>query len=111
MPEYFYHCTDDEGAHNIIRSARILASLSFMTNGDAGFGNGVYLTKMDPKTHSKEQIAMNNWTNTSALAINKTKNYFVFKIPDSDTKDAGANGRDIFLFDQRKDLRLHKYHW
>jgi len=112
MPySYFYHYTDDEGAKNIIRSGKILASLSFMATDDAGYGNGVYLTKLKPQTHTKAQIAMNNWLKTSAPFLKRTENYFVISIPDSEIKDATSKGRDIFLFGRQNDLSLHKYHW
>lgn len=110
----FYHYTDEEGAQHIIRSGKLLASLSSMATDDAGFGNGVYLTTLKPETHSKAQIAENNWVKTSAKFIKKTENYFVIDIPLSKVKDASAasaNGRNIFLFGNRKDLLLHKYPW
>merc|ERR1719319_378844 len=108
---YFYHYTDDEGAKNIIRTGKILASLSFMATDDAGFGNGVYLTKMNPRTYTKAQIAKNNWGKTTVPFINRTQNYFVLSIPDSKIKDATSDMRDIFLFDRKHDLSLHKYSW
>jgi len=107
----YYHYTDDAGAQSIIRSTKILASLSFMTNGDTAFGNGVYLTKMDPETNTKDEIAKNNWNNTSAAFIEKTRYYFVIKIPDAKIKDATSNGREIFLYGRSSDLSLLKYPW
>jgi len=113
MP-YLYHYTDDEGAQNIVRSGRIHASVGLMAaTDDAGFGNGVYLTKASPQTHTKAEVAMNNWVKTTAPFINKTKNYFVLKIPDSDVRDATETDEDrsIFIFGGRNDLCLHKYPW
>jgi len=107
----FYHYTDDDGAKSIVRSGKILTSLEFMASGDAGFGNGVYLTKLSPETSTKTDIAMNNWVKSSPLFIKKTQNYFVIKIPDCDVKDCTSTGRDIFLLGGRNDLRLHKYSW
>jgi len=107
----FYHYTDAEGAESILRSGKILTSLEFKAKGDAGFGNGVYLTKRSPQNSTKEEIAINNWTKSSPQFIKKTKKLFVIKIPDSDVKDLTANGRDIFLYGGRNDLRLVKYRW
>jgi len=109
---YFYHYTDDEGAKNIIRSGKIMASLSYMASDDAGFGNGVYLTMLKPETNTQTKISRNNWAQTSDKFIKKTENYFVLDIPESGVKDASdASGRDIFLFGRGKDLRLSKYKW
>ena len=110
MP-YFYHYTDDEGAEKIIRTGKIMASLKTMASDDAAYGNGVYLTKLKPPTSSKTEIAQNNWLNTTPQIVNKTKNYFVVEIPDSDVKDFTAAGRNIFLFDNRKDLSLLTFPW
>lgn len=77
--------------------------------GDTKYGNGVYLTKLNPETTSKEQIAMNNWTNSNA--IHKVDKYFVIDIPESEVKNTNARGRNIFLYERRMDLRLHKYTW
>jgi len=107
----YYHYTDDEGSKSIIRSGKIQASLSSEATDDAGFGNGVYLTTLKAKTCTKSDIAMNNWLKVSVDFINRTSNYFVLKIPDSDIKDASTDRRNIFLFGNRKDLCLHKYKW
>jgi len=111
LDSLYYHYTDDEGAKSILRSGKILASLEFMQNGDAGFGNGVYLTKLEPETSTKSEIALNNWMKTGPPFIKKTQNYFVIKIPDCDVKDVSANGRKIFLLNGRNDLFLRKYSW
>ena len=112
----FYHYTDDEGAQRIIRTGRVLASLE--SDGDAAYGNGVYLTQLEPQTipfhpdqTSKIDIARNNWMNVSPEALKKTENYFVFDIPESDVKDTKAKNRNIFLFGDMNDLLLHKYPW
>jgi len=114
MPHaHLYHYTDDVGARNIMRSGKILASLRSISSDDAGYrnGNGVYLTQLKPQTSTRTEIAMNNWGKTTDFFINKTKNYFVLNIPDSDIKDVSANGRDVFLFGDGKDLYLHKFSW
>jgi len=109
--DYFYHFTDKEGSRNIIRSGKIQASLAFSGTGRAGYGNGVYLTKMKPGDHTRSEIALNNWGIANASSLNKTENYFVLYMPDTDTKDAAAKDRDIFLFGRRTDLPLVKYKW
>jgi len=110
MP-YFYHYTDEEGAKHIIRTGKILASLSFMAGGDTVAGNGVYFTKLAPGTSSRTEIAMNNWTKTSPQYLNKTDYYFVLVIPESEIETVAAQGRSIFKFGRRSDLRLEKYPW
>merc|ERR1719186_1587622 len=110
MPLY-YHYTDEEGAKSILRSGKILASLGFMAKGEAACGNGVYLTKLSPVSSSKAEIAMNNWTKSSAPYIDRTEYCFVVDIPESEVKDARAVGRNIFLYDECSDLRLIKYPW
>ena len=118
----FYHYTDDEGAQQIIRTGRVLASLKFMSGGDAAYGSGVYLTQLEPQTFkispfhpshqtSKIDIARNNWMNASPEALKKTEIYFVFDIPESDVNDTKAKNRNIFLFGNMNDLLLHKYPW
>jgi len=54
---------------------------------------------------------MNNWRNSSASFINKTKNYFVLDIPESEIIDSEATNRNIFIFGGRNDLLLYKYKW
>jgi len=110
MP-YFYHYTDEKGAKNIVRTGRIMASLKFVARGDVAHGNGVYLTMLSPDTASKEEVAMNNWMKKSPEYINKTKNYFVIEIPNSDIEAAKDTDRNIFLFGKNSDLRLEKYSW
>jgi len=106
-----YHYTDVDGAKNIIRVGKILASLKTMANVDGAYGNGVYLTNLDPETSSKQQIALNNWTNTSESTMKKLKNYFVLDIPASEITDTNATGRKVFLFGHRNDVRLYNYSW
>ena len=85
-----------------------MVTLSVTAGGDAAYGNGVYLTKMSPLTSRKEDIAMNNWMQTTPQFIGKTKNYYVFDIPDSDVEDKTGGGRNIFLFGKSRDLLLTK---
>jgi len=106
-----YHYTDVDGAKNIIRVGKILASLKSMVNVGGAFGNGVYLTNLDPETSTEHEIAMNNWTNTSASTMMKLKNYFVLDIPDSEITDTNATGRKVFLFGHRNDIRLYNFSW
>ena len=109
MPIFYYY-TDDEGSKNIIRSGKILASLTF-SGTDAAYGNGVYLTKLSPETSSKNKIAMNNWLNTRDDTMRKMKNYFILNIPKKDIKNVNETGRNVFMFGYGNDLQLHKYPW
>jgi len=110
MPLY-YHYTDEEGVQRIIQTGKIMASLNFMSGGDTAHGNGVYFTKLEPKSSTRIEIAKNNWMNSNEQFMKKTEYYFVVDIPESEVKDTKAKDRNIFLFGNQNDLRLHKYPW
>jgi len=105
------HYTNDKGAEKIIRSGQVMASLKSVRRSDVAHGNGVYLTELKPGTLNRVQVAQNNWLDTSDHSIDKTKNFFVFEIPDSEVKNVSTLNRNLFIFGGRKDLRLVKYRW
>ena len=61
-----YHYTSEQGLAAIKREGRIRASRagrgSALTR-DCQYGEGVYLTRLDPKEHSKAEVAKNNYAN------------------------------------------------
>jgi len=56
----YYHYTTPEAAKKIIRSGVIKKSSYEAQNGDAAFGDGVYLTQVPP-TAPRQWIAFNNY--------------------------------------------------
>jgi len=110
MP-YLAHFSDELGAQQIIRNGKINASLDYLSGGDTAFGNGVYLTGLDPGTHTPAEIAINNWMDDSPEFIRKAEYHFVLDIPDSDVEDYSTEDRNIFLYGWKSDLRLWKYPW
>ena len=54
-----YHYTDESGMRGIQDLREI--KQSGMVGVDAVFGEGVYLTSLNPEQHSKKTIAQNNW--------------------------------------------------
>ena len=54
-----YHYTTTEGKDGIVEGRVIYQSTDRMK--DCMLGKGVYLTSLSPKSHSKEQIAQNNY--------------------------------------------------
>ena len=99
------------GAQNIIIDGKIKASLGYMRPGDVANGNGVYLTKLEPRNHTRAEIALNNWMNAAPENIRRTENHFVLDITDRNVEDTSTDGRSIFLYGCKKDLHLHKYPW
>ena len=95
--EYFYHYTSKDGAKGIVLSGRIAPSLR--ANGDARYGDGVYLTTVDPSL-GKNTVGQNNWgvwgiwgrmiTGLSG----KMKRYFEICIPSEKVRRARGT-RDI----------------
>ena len=55
-----YHYTDQDGQRSIMRDESISVSTGAKSR-DAFHGQGVYLTSMDPESHTKEELAENNW--------------------------------------------------
>ena len=78
---------------------------------DTLFGEGVYLTTLDPKYKTKYEIAQNNYDAgwRQGLAEGKIDCYLKISIPDSQVKQAPSD-RDIYIF-PNADINLDNYSW
>ena len=102
-----YHYTDRESAISINRSKIIYRSTD--TTADESRGTGVYFTDMDPYNFTAEQIAYNNWPQTSSPAIRrKLESCIEVKFPRLDIQNLCGNGRRIFLYPDG-DVNLKAY--
>ena len=105
----YYHYTDKDSLKKIKRSKRIKKSV--LSNKDALYGEGVYLTRLDPQNESKFEIAMNNYDGgwLQGLREGKIDCYIKIIIPDSQVKEAPSD-RDIYVY-PNADIRLDNYDW
>lgn len=79
--ETYYHYTDLAGVLGITSSRYIAMSTGKATIGDVAYGKGVYMTQLDPSSHTKMSIAVNNWLAPGAPAAHhQGKTDFVIKI-------------------------------
>jgi len=102
--EIFYHYTSTESANNIVYQGKILPSLK--VNGDAVYGEGVYLTTLEPR-HGPGVIRNNNWDGVAATR-NNIEVYFEIMMPTSKVKRANDT-RDIQV--HKGPLVLSEYRW
>ena len=102
--EFFYHYTSKKAAKLIIFKGNILPSLE--ANGDAIYGEGVYLTTLEPG-HGEETIKNNNWDGVAASKTN-IEVYFEIQIPSNKVVRAN-NSRDIQV--HKGPLHLSDYKW
>ena len=105
-----YHYTDAKGIAEIKRTHVIRCSLGDQRDGI--FGDGVYLTSLNPEDHDKEEIARNNWNNGWEGNLGKTEYYIEIEIPRSDEnlkKINSRDGRDVYVY--KTDLYLDDYEW
>ena len=106
-----YHYTDASG-HATIRRTKVIRCSRRGQQVDGIFGEGVYLTSLNPKDHDKEEIAKNNWNNGWNGNLDKTDYYFEIDIPPSDRNLRPVNspdGRDVYVFEA--DLDLDDFDW
>ena len=105
-----YHYTDAKGWAEIERTHVIRCSRGDQRDGI--FGDGVYLTSLNPKDPDKEDIARNNWNNGWEGNLGKTEYYIEIEIPPSDgnlKKINSRDGRDVYVYET--DLYLDDYEW
>lgn len=57
IPEALYHYTNEEGLKGILESNKLKPSLKEHNPKDARYGDGQYLTNIEPNTKSKSQIS------------------------------------------------------
>lgn len=105
-----YHYTNEEGKNSILKSGFIKKSSSF--NGDALYGDGVYLTALEP-SNTTASLILNNWDSSipnplDPAIISKTE--FVFCVPMSlipgvrevAFTNGGENTRNIWIYPYEK---------
>ena len=78
--DIYYHYTTKSGAEAIKISKTILKSL--LDGRDAILGEGVYFSTLDPKSHTKKEIAEDNWGNAGQYNIDIGKMDMVIKVQD-----------------------------
>ena len=105
----YYHYTDQDSLKKIKQSRRIRKSV--LSNKDAIFGEGVYLTKLDPRNANKFQIALNNYDEgwLQGLIEGKIDCYIKINIPGSRVEQAPSD-RDIYVY-PNADIHLDNYNW
>jgi len=104
--EFFYHYTTKEAAKLIISDGKILPSLK--ANRDARYGEGVYLTTLEPG-YGEATIKNNNWDGYG-VEVSKTKIGVFFEIQIPSSKVVRVNNtRDIQIY--KGPLQLSDYKW
>merc|ERR1719370_2224530 len=97
-----YHYTDAGSLESIKQQRLIRKSSRSQHHTDMIFGEGVYLTSMDPESYDKEELAKNNWLGggPSRMAQGKTDHHVWIEIPENDPRqeECQARGRDVWLF-------------
>ena len=103
MGTWYYHYTDKASLDRILKSGYVRSSTD--TQLDCAFGVGVYLTTLNPKKHSKEVIAKNNYDHgwRGGLASGKTDSFIQICIPNGNRKlwkarDPQYPSRDVYLY-------------
>lgn len=109
---HYYHYTDVSSLNKILETGMIRKSLS--KTGDAAFGEGVYLTRLDPM-HEKKTILHNNYCNENGPLKKKADAVLRLKIRKSAVQKC-SNDRNVFLypgtllFDKPDVKRVQAYH-
>ena len=106
-----YHYTNGNGFRGIIRNRRINKSMHNARRKDVRFGEGVYLTELDPQRTPKEMIALNNWDGMNfANIVNSGKVDYcieiVFSRNDPNLTDFSDYERSVWLYRDDIDLNL-----
>ena len=91
-----YHYTDASG-HAEIKRTKVIRRSQRGQQRDGIFGDGVYLTSLDPNDHNKEEIARNNWNNGWRENLHKTDYYIEIDMSISNQLTVVAIGRVLPL--------------
>jgi len=108
-----YHYTSEQGHKNIVTSGVIRQSQNFTR--DCVYGNGVYLTTLNPEDFSKADLAKNNYGGgwRKRLSDGRLDYYIEIEIPFSDLKlekcKTSDTDRDVYLYSG--DLDLTRFQW
>ena len=101
-----YHYTSHNNLERIKREKVIRKS-------DESFhGRGVYLTALDPESHSKQEIGRNNWSRGGEARVTQgyVDCYVMINIPETDYRLEECEDRqDKWRY--TTDLRLDDYRW
>ena len=108
-----YHYTSQEGHDHIVKSGLIKQSQNFTK--DCVYGDGVYLTTLNPEDFSKKDLAKNNYGGLweKRLSDGRLDCYVEIEIPFSDLKlercTTSDDSRDVYLYSG--DLDLSQFQW
>jgi len=108
-----YHYTNQRGYENIKRSGIIRQSQNF--EKDCVYGDGVYLTTLNPEDFSKEDLAKNNYGGgwRRRMSDGRLDYYIEIEISYSDLKlercKTSDDWRDVYLYSG--DIHLDSYSW
>lgn len=106
-----YHYTNITGLNGIKKDEVIRSSNS---GKDSCYGQGVYLTSLNPEEHTKDYIAKNNWNDAGcAKKMQGCLDYYIeitFEDGDPDLKPDGfRDGRNIYRY--QRDVILSNCEW
>jgi len=106
-----YHYTSSQGHDRISSTGLIKQSKNF--EKDCVYGDGVYLTTLNPEDFDKAELAKNNYGGAwrKRLSDGRLDYYIEIEIPYSDLnlERCDAEGRDVYLYSG--DLVLSKFKW
>jgi len=106
-----YHYTSDKGHARISSTGVIKQSQNF--ERDCVYGDGVYLTTLNPEDFDKAELAKNNYGGAwrKKLADGRLDYYIEIEIPFSDLnlERCDADDRDVYLYSG--DLVLSRFKW
>lgn len=106
-----YHYTSEQSHARIVASGRIKMSQNFQK--DCVYGDGVYLTTLNPEDFDKTELAKNNYGGAwrKRLADGRLDYYVEIEIPYSNLnlQRCEAGGRDVYLY--VTDLDLSEFKW
>eukprot|EP00112_Aurelia_sp_Birch-Aquarium-sp1_P014232 Seg306.2 transcript_id=Seg306.2/GoldUCD/mRNA.D3Y31 product="hypothetical protein" protein_id=Seg306.2/GoldUCD/D3Y31 len=113
MP-WLYHYTTKENLEDIRRSHYINPSTGDGPRKDACYGQGVYLTSLDPSKNKKAVIATNNYQRGSTKRLeNGNVDFFIqIDIPAGDRRlrNCSSQNRDVYLY-EGDGIDLDEYEW
>eukprot|EP00928_Gymnodinium_smaydae_P013295 TRINITY_DN14863_c0_g1_i1.p1 TRINITY_DN14863_c0_g1~~TRINITY_DN14863_c0_g1_i1.p1 ORF type:complete len:190 (-),score=21.07 TRINITY_DN14863_c0_g1_i1:62-631(-) len=103
-----YHYTSMDGAKAISTSGRMLPSTSASgyTKDDMRYGEGIYATKLSPHTHTRGQIAFNNYDGRSPQNGAKTQRYIEVIAPADMVENHCSRGRDVYKLDTKQEMNV-----
>eukprot|EP00747_Dinoflagellata_sp_TGD_P179594 gnl/TRDRNA2_/TRDRNA2_30645_c0_seq1.p1 gnl/TRDRNA2_/TRDRNA2_30645_c0~~gnl/TRDRNA2_/TRDRNA2_30645_c0_seq1.p1 ORF type:complete len:195 (+),score=31.22 gnl/TRDRNA2_/TRDRNA2_30645_c0_seq1:143-727(+) len=103
-----YHYTSMDGAEAIKTSGRMLPSTSASgyTKDDMRFGEGIYATKLDPHSHTRGQIAYNNYDGSFSKNGTKTQRYIEVTAPTDMVENHCHRGRDVYKLDTKQPMTV-----